>query len=168
MGAAPTVDACAAACGGDARCGCFTFCPGPATAGCPRGPSCWFYSAGAAGNGGANATNFTSGVRQPGPPQPPSENATLWVAYAGASPRGSDTFALYPAFPAEAFSLRALPDAQRLTAQASSAAYGLAPVGQAGRPLDVFSAAAVGLAGAGGVRAEGAPPPEALAAGLRG
>ncbi len=168
MGAAPSPGACADACAADARCSCFTFCPGPATAGCPEGPSCWFFAAGAAGNGGPNATNFTSGCRVPGPPAPPADNGALWVAYAGASPRDSDTFSLYPAFPAEAFSLRRLPDGARLTAQASSAAYGLAPVGQAGRPLDVFAAAAVGLAGAGGVRAPLAPPPEALAAGLRG
>jgi hypothetical protein len=41
-------------------------------------------------------------------------------------------------------------------------------VGQAGRPLDVFSAAVVGLAGAGAVRSPLAATPEALAAGLRG
>ena len=163
----PSADACQAACAADGACSCFTFCPGPATAGCPEGPSCWFYAQGCAGNGGPNATNFTSGCREPGPPPPPS-NGTVWVAFLGATIRDSDTFALYPAFPAEAFSARALPDAARLTAQASSPTYGLAPVGQEGRPLDVFSAAVVGLAGAGAVRSPLAATPEALAAGLRG
>ena len=167
-GGAPSVGACQAACAAEPRCSCFTFCPGPQTAGCPEGPSCWFFAAGAAGNGGPNATNFTSGCRIPGPPSPPTPNATVWAAFAGAGVRDSDTFALYPAFPAEAFSARRLSDGERLTAQASSATYGLAPVGQSGRPLDVFSAAVVGLAGAGGVRSPLAATPEALAAGLRG
>ena len=95
-------------------------------------------------------------------------DGTVWVAYANATPAQSDTFALYPAFPSEAFSTTVMTDKQRLITQASSTRYGLSPIGQSGRPLDIFSAAVVGLAGARTVMSANAPTPAILIAGLRG
>jgi len=95
-------------------------------------------------------------------------DGTVLTAYANATSSQSDTFALYPAFPSEAFSMTVMTDAQRLITQASSTRYGLAPVGQSGRPLDIFAAAVVGLAGARTVVSPTAPTPSILKAGLRG
>ena len=82
------------------------------------------------------------------PPPPPSgKNDTIWVAYAGATPAQSDTFAFYPLYPAEALGgLQPLSLASRATGQLSTAAY-TGRWASTSRPLDVFVAAIYALAG---------------------
>jgi hypothetical protein len=139
MGSEASVAACEAACDADAACTCFTWCPGPATDGCPLGPSCWFFR--------DNSTcgpfpGFVAGWQQGG------VNVTVWTAFEGASPSQSDTFSFYPNFPAEALGgLTPLSDGDRAIAQASSALY--TDFVNGGRPLDVFTAAVLALSGGG-------------------
>lgn len=158
-----SVTECESICAADGDCGCFTWCD-HGTVGCPDGPSCWKYHPDAQGDGGPDATNFTSGCKTGSP----THNISVWVAYAGATTSQSDTFATYPGFPSEMFSMTRLTDADRLIGQASSTLYGLSPKGQSGRPLDVFSSAAVTLAGAKTVISPDASSAAALLDGLRG
>ena len=153
MGSAASADDCQAQCSASAGCQCFTFCPSSAVAGCPLGPSCWFYPPAAAGSARAGA-GFTSGCAAA--PPPPLVNATVWTSFAAAAPAQSDTFALYPVYPAEALGgLLRLDARSAATAQASSPLYTGSWVSDR-RPLDVFVAAALGLSAA---PAGGALPP---------
>ena len=163
MGSDPTVPACEAACSAAQGCECFAYCASPATPGCPRGPSCWFYTGNLTPTPGAG---FTAGCRHD-PPGPPTGNESLWVAYDGATPRGSDTFAFYPLYPSEALGgLQPLGSGDRRTGQASVAAY-VPDFASTPRPLDVFVAAALALAGSGAAPpAPAAFSPAAIVAGL--
>lgn len=81
-----SVPACEAACSQNPSCDAFTWCASPATPGCQRGPSCWFYHSNSTCST-TNADQFVSGWL------PTSDtSATLWTAYAGAQPSDSDTF----------------------------------------------------------------------------
>ena len=163
MGTAADAAACQQQCAAEGSCDCYTFCASPATPGCPDGPSCWYYAA------SQNATNhsgpgFTSGCALPS--NASSSNVTLWTAFAGATPAQTDTFGFYPIYPSEALGgLLPLSDADRLTAQRSSRAFTGSWVSDR-RPLDVFVAATLGLAGAGAALAPEAFAPADVLAGL--
>lgn len=145
MGSEPTVAACEAACNANPQCRCFTYCPSPATPGCPLGPSCWFYTANSSAHDGPG---FTAGCRA-GQPPPGNQTVDVWAAYAGATAGGSDTFAFYPAYPAESSGgVQPMPWGDRLLAQASTFAY-VGDWAHTSRPLDVFVASTLALAGGG-------------------
>jgi len=166
MGKEATLAACERGCYEDATCDAFTFCNGTvsstpagrcAGAGAkPAGqPSCWRY-AGTALTCSGGAAGFTSGVRSGGN----SSNATVqvWTAFANATVRQSDNFALYPSWPSEtvnAIDTRTTDSATRAVAARSSQVYSKLV---SDRPVLVFSAAVRGL----GLSAEG------IVAGLNG
>ena len=158
MGTAASPADCQQQCSASSGCQCYTYCPSTAVAGCEKGPSCWFYPPAAEGSA-SPAANFTSGCDVLPPPSPqPNVNVTVWTAYAGASPRQSDTFAFYPTYPSEALGgLLPLLPADAAIAQASSPLYTGAWEGNR-RPLDIFVAATLGIAAGASAAALPQPP----------
>jgi len=96
------------------------------------------------------------------------DGAAVWTAFRNATPAQSDTFAFYPLYPAEALGgAERLPEALRPLAQRSVRAY-TAGWNATSRPLDVFVAAALALAGATGAPDASAYSAEEVVAGLTG